>query len=60
MVPIYQFRAEKIGDTLIEHVITKFCLPDCIIIGQDSAFMSSLMKYLFSKLDIKVKNSHPL
>ena len=44
--PIYQSKAEKIGDALIEHDVTKYCVPDCIIMDQDSAFMSSLMYYL--------------
>ena len=58
-VPIHQSKAEKIGDALIEHVITKYCIPDCIIMDQDSAFMSSLMNYLFTKLDIKIKTVAP-
>ena len=53
-VPIYQSKAEEIGDALIEHIITKYCIPDCIIMDQESAFMSSLINYLFSKLDIKI------
>ena len=57
MVPIYQSKAEEIGDTLIEHVVTKYCVPDCVIMDQDSVFMSSLMNYLFNKLDIKIKQS---
>ena len=40
---------------LIEHILTKYCVPDCIIMDQDSAFMSSLMNYLFNKLDTKIK-----
>ena len=39
-VPIYQSKAEEIGETLIEH-ITKYCAPDCIIMDQGSAFMLS-------------------
>ena len=31
MVPIYQSKAGEIRDALIEHVITKYCIPDCII-----------------------------
>ena len=58
-VPIYQSKAEEIGDALIEHIITKYCIPDCIIMDQDSAFMSSLMNYLFNKLDIKIKIEAP-
>ena len=55
MVPIYQSKVEEIGDALIENVITKYCIPDYIIMGQESAFMSSLINYLLSKLDIKIK-----
>ena len=55
MIPIYQSKWEEIGDALIEHIITKYWIPDCIIMDQESAFMSSLINYLFSKLDIKIK-----
>ena len=58
-VPTYQSKAEEIGDALIEHFITKNCIPDCIIMDQDSTVMSSLMNDLFKKLDIKIK-SHTL
>ena len=40
-VPIYQSKAEEVGEALIEHIITKYCIPDCIMMDQDSAFMSS-------------------
>ena len=59
MVPIYQSKAEDIGDALIEHIITKNCVLDCIIMDQESAFMSSLIDYLFSKLDITIKIAAP-
>ena len=42
-VPIYQAKSEEIGETLIENMIQKYCIPQYIIIDQDSAFMSSLM-----------------
>ena len=58
-VPIYYRKAEEIGDAFIGHIITKYCVPDCIIMDQESAFMSSLMNYLFSKLDIKIKTVAP-
>ena len=58
-VPIYQSKAEEMEDALIEHIITKYCIPDGIIMDQESAFMSSLMNYLFSKLDIKIKTVAP-
>ena len=59
MVPIFQPRSEEVGEALLEHVITKHCIPDYIIMDQDSAFMSSLMTYLFHRLDIKIKTIAP-
>ena len=55
IVPIFQARSEEIGEALIENVITKYCIPEYIIMDQDSAFMSSLMTYLFHKFNIKLK-----
>ena len=52
-VPIHHSRSE-VGEALIEHVISKFCASDCIIMDQDSTFMSTLMNYLFRKLNIKI------
>ena len=54
-VPIFQARSEEIGEALIENVIMKHCIPEYIIMDQDSAFMSSFMTYLFHKFDIKIK-----
>ena len=54
-VPVYQLKAEELGEALIEHIVTKYCVPDCIIIDLDSTFMSSLMNYLFNKFNIKIK-----
>ena len=36
-----------------------FVLPDCIIMDQDSAFMSTLMNYLFRKLNVKIMTIAP-
>ena len=58
-LPIYQSKAEEIGDALIKHDITKYCVPGCIIMDQHSTFMSSLMNYMFNKLDIKIKTAAP-
>ena len=58
-VPLYQSKSEEVGEALIEHIITKYCIPNCIIMDQDSAFMSSLMNYLFSKFNIKIKMVAP-
>ena len=46
-VPIFQAKSKEVGEILIENVITKYCILDCIIMDQDSTFMSSLMNYLF-------------
>ena len=51
-VPIYHSKSEKIGSSLIENVISKYCILDYIIMDQDNAFMSMLMNYLFKKLNI--------
>ena len=58
-VPIHQSRLEEIGNALIEKFISKCCVPDYIIMDQDSAFMSSLMDYLFKKCNIKIKTVAP-
>ena len=58
-VPLYQSKVEEVGEALIEHVITKYCIPNCIIMDQDSVFMSSLMNYLFSKFNIMIKTVAP-
>ena len=57
--PIYQSRSEEIGEALIENVISKYCMPDYIIMDLDSAFMSTLMNYLFRKFSIKIKTLVP-
>ena len=59
MILIHQSRSEDIGDVLIENVISKYCAPDYIIMDQESSFMPSLMKYLFRKLNIKIKTVAP-
>ena len=44
---------------MINNVFSKYCIPDYIIMDLDSAFMSSLMSYLFKKLGIKIKTVAP-
>ena len=56
-VPIFQAKSEEVGEALREHVIMKYCIPDCIIMDQDSAFMSSLMNWW--KFELKVKTVAP-
>ena len=54
-VPIYQAKSEEVGEAVTGNVIAKYCIPDCIIMDQDSTFMSNLLNYLFGKFEIKVK-----
>ena len=57
--PIKQSRSEEVGEALINNVISKYCIPDYMIMDLDSAFMSSLMNYLFKRLGIKIKTVAP-
>ena len=54
-IPIYHARSEEIGDALIDNVISEYGIPEYMIMDQDSAFMSTLMTYLFRRLNIKIK-----
>ena len=36
-----------------------YCIPDYIIMDQDSALMSSLMNYFIQEFDIKIKTIAP-
>ena len=49
------YKSEEVGEALINSVFSKYCVPDYIIMDLDSAFMSSLMNYLFKRLGIKIK-----
>ena len=58
-VPVHQAKSQEIGNALIENNITKYCIPEYIIMDQDSACMSPLVNHLFTKLDIKIKAVAP-
>ena len=58
-VPIYQAKSEDIGEALIGNVITKYCIPEYIIMDQNSAIMSSLMTCLLNKFSIKIRTVAP-
>ena len=58
-VPIYQPKSEEIGEALIDNEITKYCIPEYIIMYQNSAFMSSLMTCLLAKFNIKIRTVAP-
>ena len=57
--PICQARSEEVGETLIENMIKKFGTPECLITDLDSAFMFSIMTYLFHEFNIKIKTVGP-
>ena len=57
--PIKHSRSEEVGEALICDVITKYCVPDYMIMDLDSAFISSLMNYLLKRLGIKIKTVAP-
>ena len=57
--PLYQAKSEEVREALIENSITKLGTPEYMIMDQDSAFMSSLMSYLFKTLKITIKTIGP-
>ena len=57
--PLYQARSEEVGESLIENISSKFDTPDYMMMDQYSAFMSSLMSYLFKKL-LTIYSIHPI
>ena len=57
--PLYQARSEEKGEALIENIISKYGIPEYTIMDQASAFMSTLMSYLFKRLGIKIKTVDP-
>ena len=58
-IPIHQSSSEEIDDALIEHVFGKYSIPEDIIMDQDSVFISTLINYLFKRLDITLKTVAP-
>ena len=57
--PVKQAKSEEVGEALINNVLSKYCVPDYMIMDLDSAFMSLLMSYLFKRLGIKIKTVAP-
>ena len=53
--PIFQAKSEEIGEAQIDNVITKYCIPEYIIMDQESVFMSLFMTYLLNKFNTKIK-----
>ena len=52
-------RSEETGDTLIDNVISKYGIPKYLINGSRKCLMSTLMTYLFKRLNIKIKRVAP-
>ena len=44
-VPIFQAKSEEVGVALLEHVITKYCIPEYIIMDQDSILKEGFSAY---------------
>ena len=44
---------------MIDNVISKYGIPEYMIMDQDNAFMSMLMTYLFKRLNITIKTVAP-
>ena len=57
--PVKHARSEEIGEILIRSDFSKYCVPDVMFMDLDSAFMCSLMSYLFKKLGIQIKTVAP-
>ena len=58
-IPFYQARSEEVGDALIEHMLSTYSMPNCMVIDQDSAFMFKLINYSFKKFGSKIKTISP-
>ena len=56
MVPIFQARSEEIGEALLEHVITKHCIPDYNYNGPGQCI--HVITYDISLPQIKYKNQN--
>ena len=54
-IAIHQSRSYETCDAIIQHVFSKYSLPEYMIMDQDGVFMSTLTYYLFKKLSITMK-----
>ena len=54
-IPIHQPRSEEIGEALVEHVSSNYSIPEFMIMDEVSAFMPTLICYLFKMLGTKFK-----
>ena len=54
---LHQAKSQEVGEALIDNIITKYCVPEYIIMDQDSMFMCSLITYLLNEFNIKIKTT---
>ena len=59
-LPIYQARSVEVTDALIENVITKYCVPEYIIMDHNSVSMSSLNKFNIKIMTVAPYNHQSL
>ena len=48
---IRQARSEEIGDVLIDNIISKYGIPEYMLMDQDSAFISTIMSLSIYKIE---------
>ena len=54
-IPIDQSRSEEMDDTLMEHVFCKCNIPECMVMDQNNALMSTLIYYLFNIISLFIQ-----
>ena len=57
--PLYKGTSNEIGDALLNCVFCKQGSPSYLIFDEDQAFLSSVMQYIYKKLDIKIMTTSP-
>ena len=55
--PIKQSRSEEVGETLINNVFSKYCIPDYMIMDLDSAFYVLTNELFVQEIRNKDKDS---
>ena len=58
-IPAHQAKSEEVGSALKEILVLNIAYQKYINMDQDSAFMSSLINYLFHKFDITIETVVP-
>ena len=58
-IPLYKGKSHEIGETLTNHVFCKDGPQSYLIFNEDQAFLSSVMQYVYKRIDIKIKTINP-